>query len=149
MKVQIQRRSTLPPEGLRDAFEAWMTSGASLKPGESDRTFEQIGPGQFRFVRTGRTRAGPVRVEGIVRFRSTDRWDLRQTTELAGRPFADERRDYLATAAPGGSVLSVEVEVESFDELRTLLLPFAKRRLVQDRGRELDRWVPGSQPLPD
>jgi hypothetical protein len=102
---------------------------------------------RIRYVTYGSARAGQVRVDGIVTWESDDAWTCRRDVEVNGRPYSWEIERYCAKPREGGSDLTIDCELHARNMLHEMLLSFGKGRLLVERLKELDRWLPpGAHP---
>ena len=143
-RLTLVRAVAASPERVRTAYRDWVLSDASAKPNERARRAWAVDDQHLRFTRDGRTRMGEVHVEGIVTFEADDRWDARREITLNGIPYARESERYHIAGRGEASDLTIDFEVHHRAVLGELLLDLGRKRLLLERSRELDRWLPRS-----
>ena len=141
-RLTLVRAVPVRPPEVVEAYRAWMLSDRWVKPGEGARTSFRTADGGVRFTRTGKTRSGAVRVDGFVTFVDATHWECRRETEVNGVPYARESERYFVAERPEGADLTVDFELHARSPLLDLLLGFGRGRLLLERSRELDRWLP-------
>src|SRR5579871_5167919 len=136
VKLTLVRAVPARPDAVRSAYRSWILGEAPDREGETERSASAPDPAHLRFARSGRTRSGLVRVDGIVSFESGEAWNCRREISLNGAPFSRESERYFAEERPGGTDLTVTYEVQARSPLHAFLLEFAHRRLLVERTRE-------------
>ncbi len=142
VRILIVRAVPVPASQIAEAYRKSIQSRPSIEDRAAKSEVQTLEGGRLRFVSHGRTRIGAVRIDGIVTWEGEDQWTCRREVEVDGHPYSWEIEKYFVQPRDGGSDLTLDSELHARGPLQEMLLSIGKRRLLVQRTRELDRWLP-------
>jgi hypothetical protein len=143
VQLLLVRAVAATPSEVVQAYRNSIESRPSTEDRLARSEVSMLEDGRIRFSAQGQARVGAVRIDGIVTWEAEDAWTCRREVEVDGHPYSWEIEKYHVAAREGGSDVTLNCELHARGPLQEALLGLAKGRLLTQRFRELDRWLPG------
>jgi hypothetical protein len=146
VRLLLVRAVSATPSEVAKAYRESIESRPAAEDRAARSEVKVQDGGRIRFVSEGRARIGAVRIDGFVTWEGDRAWTCRREISVDGQPYSWEIEKYHLEPRNGGCDLTLDSEVHARGPLQETLLLFGKRRLMVQRYRELDRWLPPADP---